>query len=149
MYRKHGAWLDCKAAEMIIFEIHGGPFAMYQGRFNLTYQIYAANGFVVLYTNPRGSTGYGEAFSQISRYPSVDHLDLMAGVDAALEKGYVDEKRLYVGGCSGGGVLSMDDRSYRVSLGGCPLSGRQLVEHDGYHRYSLLHAVLLPKDQTG
>ena len=48
----------------MIFEIHGGPFAMYQGRFNLTYQIYAANGFVVLYTNPRGSTGYGEAFSQ-------------------------------------------------------------------------------------
>ena len=92
----------------MIFEIHGGPFAMYQGRFNLTYQIYAANGFVVLYTNPRGSTGYGEAFSQaISRaYPSVDHLDLMAGVDAALETGYVDEKRLYVGGCSGGGVLS-------------------------------------------
>ena len=63
----------------MIFEIHGGPFAMYQGRFNLTYQIYAANGFVVLYTNPRGSTGYGEAFSQaISRaYPSVDHLSLI------------------------------------------------------------------------
>ena len=56
----------------MIFEIHGGPFAMYQGRFNLTYQIYAANGFVVLYTNPRGSTGY-EAFSQaISRLSSVD-----------------------------------------------------------------------------
>lgn len=111
--RAHG-WIvkppnfDPEKKYPLIFEIHGGPFAMYQGRFDLRYQIFAAEGFVVLYTNPRGSTGYGEAFSQaISRaYPSVDYLDLMAGVDAALEQGYIDEKRLYVGGCSGGGVLS-------------------------------------------
>ena len=92
----------------LLMEIHGGPFGMYSGRFNFQYQVYAANGFVVLYTNPRGSTGYGEAFSQaINRaYPSVDYLDLMGGVDATIAKGYIDEKRMYVGGCSGGGVLS-------------------------------------------
>jgi dipeptidyl aminopeptidase/acylaminoacyl peptidase len=92
----------------LIFEIHGGPFAMYQGRFDFRYQAFAARGFVVLYTNPRGSTGYGEAFSLgINKaYPSVDYLDLMAGVDATIDQGYIDDKRMYVGGCSGGGVLS-------------------------------------------
>ncbi|MEM6513087.1 MAG: S9 family peptidase [Pseudomonadota bacterium] len=92
----------------MIFEIHGGPFAMYQGRFDFRYQAFAAQGFVVLYTNPRGSTGYGEAFSLgINKaYPSVDYLDLMGGVDAAIAQGFIDEDRMYVGGCSGGGVLS-------------------------------------------
>lgn len=92
----------------LLMEIHGGPFGMYVGRFNFQYQVFASNGFVVLYTNPRGSTGYGEAFSQAidHAYPSVDYLDLMGGVDALIERGYIDEKRMYVGGCSGGGVLS-------------------------------------------
>lgn len=92
----------------LLMEIHGGPFGMYVGSFNFQYQVFATNGFVVLYTNPRGSTGYGEAFSQAidHAYPSVDYLDLMGGVDAVVDQGYIDEKRMYVGGCSGGGVLS-------------------------------------------
>lgn len=92
----------------LILEIHGGPFAQYDGRFDFRFQVFASNGFVVLYTNPRGSTGYGEAFSQAidHAYPSVDYDDLMAGVDAVVEMGFVDTDRLYVGGCSGGGVLS-------------------------------------------
>lgn len=92
----------------LLMEIHGGPFAMYRGAFNFQYQVFASNGFVVLYTNPRGSTGYGEAFTQAidHAYPSVDYLDLMGGVDATIAQGYIDEKRMYVGGCSGGGVLS-------------------------------------------
>ena len=81
---------------------------MYVGQFDFRYQVFTANGFVVLYTNPRGSTGYGESFSQaIDRaYPSVDCLDLMADVDAVIERDYIDEQRMYVGGCSGGGVSS-------------------------------------------
>ncbi len=92
----------------LLMEIHGGPFAMYVGRFVFNFQAYAANDFVVLFTNPRGSTGYGEVFSQAidHAYPSVDYLDLMGGVDATIAQGYIDEKRMYVGGCSGGGVLS-------------------------------------------
>ena len=92
----------------LLMEIHGGPFAMYVGDFDFENQVFAANDFVVLYTNPRGSTGYGEAFSQAidHAYPSVDYLDLIGAVDAVVALGYVDEKRLYVGGCSGGGVLS-------------------------------------------
>jgi len=92
----------------LIMEIHGGPHGNYNVGFNFSFQNFAANGFVVLYTNPRGSTGYGSAFGNaiMHAYPSVDYDDLMAGVDTVIGRGYVDTKRMYVGGCSGGGVLS-------------------------------------------
>ncbi len=92
----------------LILEIHGGPHGMYNVGFNYMFQNFAANDYVVLYTNPRGSTGYGSEFGNaIERaYPSVDYDDLMAGVDTVVARGYIDESRMYVGGCSGGGVLS-------------------------------------------
>jgi len=92
----------------LIMEIHGGPFSMYTVAFNYMFQNFAANDFVVLFTNPRGSTGYGGAFSNgiDHNYPGPDYDDLMAGVDAVVGKGYVDTTRMYVSGCSGGGVLS-------------------------------------------
>ena len=92
----------------LLMEIHGGPHGMYNVGFSYQLQNFAANGYVVLYTNPRGSTGYGSAFGNaIERaYPSVDYDDLMAGVDSVVGRGYVDTQRMYVGGCSGGGVLS-------------------------------------------
>ncbi|HXL33928.1 MAG TPA: prolyl oligopeptidase family serine peptidase, partial [Gemmatimonadales bacterium] len=92
----------------LILEIHGGPFAMYNVGFTYMFENFAANGYVVLYVNPRGSTGYGDAFSNAidHNYPGPDYDDLMAGVDAVIGKGYVDTTRMYVSGCSGGGVLS-------------------------------------------
>jgi dipeptidyl aminopeptidase/acylaminoacyl peptidase len=92
----------------LILEIHGGPFAMYNVGFNWMFQNFAANDFVVLYTNPRGSTGYGGEFSNgiDHNYPGPDYDDLMAGVDAVVTRGFIDTARLYVSGCSGGGVLS-------------------------------------------
>jgi len=71
-------------------------------------QLYAAAGYVVLYTNPRGSTSYGQAFGNAIHhdYPGHDFNDLMSGVDAVLKRGYVDEDRLFVTGGSGGGVLT-------------------------------------------
>jgi dipeptidyl aminopeptidase/acylaminoacyl peptidase len=92
----------------LILEIHGGPFAMYNVAFNYMWQNFAANDFVVLYLNPRGSTGYGSAFSGAidHNYPGPDYDDLMAGVDAVTAKGFIDSSRMYVSGCSGGGVLS-------------------------------------------
>ncbi|MGH7461495.1 MAG: S9 family peptidase, partial [Longimicrobiales bacterium] len=92
----------------LIMEIHGGPHGMYNVAFNYPFQNFAANGYVVLYTNPRGSTGYGSAFGNAIKhaYPSVDYDDLMAGVDTVLNRGYIDRTQMYVGGCSGGGVLS-------------------------------------------
>ena len=92
----------------LILEIHGGPFAAYGPVFSTEVQLYAAAGYVVLYTNPRGSTSYGQDFGNAIHhaYPSHDYDDLMSGVDAVVERGYVDEDRLYVTGGSGGGVLT-------------------------------------------
>lgn len=88
--------------------IHGGPHGMYNVGFNFGWQEQAANDYVILYTNPRGSSGYGSAFgNEIMRaYPSKDYDDLMAGIDAMLEKGFIDEQNMFVTGCSGGGVLT-------------------------------------------
>ena len=76
--------------------------------FNFGWQEHAANGYVIVYTNPRGSTGYGSAFGNMimRAYPSKDFDDLMAGVDEVLKKGFVDDRNLFVTGCSGGGVLT-------------------------------------------
>ena len=92
----------------LILEIHGGPFSNYGDRFSAEAQLYAASGYVVLYTNPRGSTSYGQEFGNLIHhaYPSQDYDDLMSGVDALIELGYVDEDQLFVTGGSGGGVLS-------------------------------------------
>jgi len=96
-----------KKYPMILY-IHGGPWAMYSVRFSWAWQNFAANGYAVLYMNPRGSTGYGQDFVngiQFS-YPGKDSDDLMAGVDAALVKGFIDKDNLFVCGGSGGGVLT-------------------------------------------
>jgi dipeptidyl aminopeptidase/acylaminoacyl peptidase len=92
----------------LILEIHGGPHGMYNVGFSYMFQNFAANGYLVLYVNPRGSTGYGSAFGNaiFHAYPSVDYDDLMAGVDTVIGRGSVDTTRMYVSGCSGGGVLS-------------------------------------------
>ncbi len=96
-----------KKYPMILY-IHGGPWSMYTVRFDWAWQNFAANGYAVLYMNPRGSTGYGQDFVngiQFS-YPGKDGDDLVAGVDAAIAKGFIDEENLFVCGGSGGGVLT-------------------------------------------
>jgi len=92
----------------LMLAIHGGPHGMYNGGFNFAFQEHAANDYVVLYTNPRGSTGYGTEFANAIQndYPGVDMQDLMRGVDYMLETGYIDEDNLFVYGCSGGGILT-------------------------------------------
>ncbi|MGH8201519.1 MAG: S9 family peptidase [Steroidobacteraceae bacterium] len=92
----------------LVLSIHGGPFGMYDVGFNPSFQNFAANGYIVLYINPRGSTGYGDAFTNAIdyHYPGPDYDDLMAGVDAAIKQGNIDVHHMFVTGCSGGGVLS-------------------------------------------
>jgi dipeptidyl aminopeptidase/acylaminoacyl peptidase len=99
---------DASKKYPLILDIHGGPHSMYGVEFNHQMQMYAGRGFVVLYTNPRGSTGYGEQFGEIihTKYPGDDFKDLMAGVDMMVAKGYIDPKRLAVTGGSGGGLLT-------------------------------------------
>ncbi len=92
----------------LLLWIHGGPWSMYDVGFNWDWQNFAANGYAVLYTNPRGSTGYGQDFVNGIQYayPGKDFDDLMAGVDAAIAKGFIDKDNLFVCGGSGGGVLT-------------------------------------------
>jgi dipeptidyl aminopeptidase/acylaminoacyl peptidase len=92
----------------LILQIHGGPHAAYGNTFTHEFLWMAAKGYVVLYTNPRGSSNYGQEFGNIIqfRYPGDDYKDLMAGVDALLKRGYIDEARMGVTGGSGGGLLT-------------------------------------------
>ncbi|TVQ09116.1 MAG: S9 family peptidase [Balneolaceae bacterium] len=91
-----------------ILWIHGGPVAQYEHSFNFTAQLYAANGYVVLLINPRGSSGYGQAFSEIlfADWGNKDFEDVMAAVDYAIDEGYTDPEKLGVGGWSYGGILT-------------------------------------------
>jgi len=99
---------DPKQTYPMILEIHGGPHSAYGPNYSTEAQLYAAAGYVVFYTNPRGSTSYGEEFANTIdlAYPGYDYDDLMSGIDALLERGYVDTDQLYVTGGSGGGVLT-------------------------------------------
>ena len=111
---------------------------MYGVGFNYGWQEHAANGYVVLYTNPRGSTGYGSAFGNMimRAYPSKDYDDLMAGVDALMAKGFVDERNLFVTGCSGGGVLTswIVGKTDPLRRGVGRLPGDRLDELRRHHR---------------
>jgi dipeptidyl aminopeptidase/acylaminoacyl peptidase len=112
--RKIQAWIvkpagfDPAAPPPLVLEIHGGPHTAYGAGFFHEFHALAAAGYAVLYTNPRGSTSYGQEFADVIQYafPGDDAKDLLAGVEAALARGYGDEKRLGVTGGSGGGLLT-------------------------------------------
>ena len=112
--RRIQSWLirppgyDASKKYPMILEIHGGPFANYGPRFAAELQLYAAAGYAVLFSNPRGSTSYGEEFGNLIHhaYPGRDYDDLMSAVDTAIASGGIDGERLFVTGGSGGGVLS-------------------------------------------
>ncbi len=92
----------------LIVEIHGGPHSQYGYGFMHEMQLLAAAGYVVLFTNPRGSSGYGRDFALAVRgdWAGKDSLDILAGVDAVIAKGYIDEQRLGVIGGSYGGFMT-------------------------------------------
>ena len=93
----------------LILEIHGGPHAMYANTYFHEFQMLASSGFAVLYTNPRGSHGYGQTFVNAVRgdYGGNDYNDLMAAVDYAIETfPFVDQERLGVTGGSYGGFMT-------------------------------------------
>jgi dipeptidyl aminopeptidase/acylaminoacyl peptidase len=112
--RKIQGWIlkppgfDAAKKYPLILQIHGGPHAAYGSTFTHEFAWMAAKGYVVLYTNPRGSSNYGQEFGNIIQYnyPGDDYKDLMAGVDEVLKKGYVDSNLLGVTGGSGGGLLT-------------------------------------------
>ncbi|MBX5475806.1 MAG: S9 family peptidase [Clostridia bacterium] len=92
-----------------VLEIHGGPMAMYTSTFFFEFQLLAAAGIGVIYTNPRGSQGYGQEFCAGIRldWGKNDYADVMAGVDAAVRTfDWIDPDRLGVLGGSYGGYLT-------------------------------------------
>jgi dipeptidyl aminopeptidase/acylaminoacyl peptidase len=99
---------DARRRYPMILEIHGGPHSAYGNTFTHEFAWMAAKGYVVLYTNPRGSSSYGQDFGNIIQYhyPGDDYRDLMAGVDEVVKRGYINPARLGVTGGSGGGLLT-------------------------------------------
>ena len=97
-----------KAKYPLILNAHGGPHGAYGNDFSFQFQLLAANGYLVLYTNPRGSTGYGEKFlwGTWGGWGVLDYQDVMAGVDHTVKRYAVDEKRMGVTGYSYGGFLT-------------------------------------------
>jgi dipeptidyl aminopeptidase/acylaminoacyl peptidase len=99
----------------MLLNIHGGPFTQYGNKFFDEFQVYAGAGYVVVYSNPRGSSGYSEAWGRAIRGPvgggpgwgSVDYEDVMAVTDEAVKRfDFIDADRLGVLGGSYGGFMT-------------------------------------------
>ncbi len=92
----------------LLVENHGGPILNYGDRFTAEIQLYAAEGYVVFYPNPRGSTSYGEEFGNLlkNNYPGQDYNDVMDGIDYLVNNGIVDNEKLFVTGGSAGGIMT-------------------------------------------
>ena len=93
----------------LILSVHGGPHGMFGWSFNPAFQVYVARGYAVLYLNPRGSSGYGQQFSDgtLNQWGAGDYRDLMAGVDEALrQNAWIDSGRMGVTGGSYGGFMT-------------------------------------------
>ena len=101
--------LDTRGKAPMILDIHGGPHGAFGYGFNPEFQLYASRGYAVLAINPRGSSGYGQAFSDgcVNDWGGADYKDLMAGVDAVLKTHpSIDGDRLGVMGGSYGGFMT-------------------------------------------
>jgi dipeptidyl aminopeptidase/acylaminoacyl peptidase len=125
-----------------ILLIHGGPQAQYDASFELEGQLFAANGYVVVLPNPRGSTGYGQDFCLAiwQAWGERDYEDVMAAVDAVVERGFADPARLGVAGWSYGGmltnhVITRTDRFKAAATGASAALYVVNFGHDHYQRW--------------
>ncbi len=126
----------------LILRNHGGPVSQFDFGFSYWAQLYAANGYLVLETNPRGSSGYGQAFSHslFADWGNLDVQDVMAGVDYAISQGYADPEKLGVGGWSYGGILTnyvitQTDRFKGAVSGASEALYRANYGHDHYQMW--------------
>lgn len=99
---------DASKKYPVILWLHGGPVSQYQFEYDIEPQLFASNGYMTLLINPRGSSGYGQAFSEalFADWGNKDYQDVMAGVDYVVGQGYADPNKLGVGGWSYGGILT-------------------------------------------
>lgn len=120
---------------------HGGPVWSYYAEFAHFAQLFAANGYAVLYPNPRGSSGYGQDFCKaiFADWGNKDYQDDMAMVDYAIEKGIADPDKLGVGGWSYGGIstdfiIGQTNRFKAAISGAGSAEFTSLYGHDQYQR---------------
>jgi len=125
-----------------ILRIHGGPVSQYTFGWNYEAQLFAANGYLVVTANPRGSSGYGKAFQMgiWQSWGEKDTQDVIAGVDHVIELGWADPDRLGVGGWSYGGILTnyviTKTQRFKAAIAGA--SGAHWISsygHDEYQRW--------------
>lgn len=126
MYKPHG--YDATKKYPTILWIHGGPVSQYNAKYSHRPQFFAANGYLVLEINPRGSSGYGFDFSYAiyQDWGNLDYQDVIAGVDYVVALGIADPDRLGVGGWSYGGILTNNiitktDR-FKAAISGASIS---------------------------
>jgi dipeptidyl aminopeptidase/acylaminoacyl peptidase len=128
----------------LLVENHGGPILHYGPYFSMEVQLYAAAGYVVFYANPRGSTSYGEEFGNLlfHNYPGEDYLDVMDGVDAVIDTGYVDPQQLFVTGGSAGGIMTAwivgKNQRFRAAVVAKPVMNwfSKTLTADNYYSYA-------------
>ena len=124
-----------------ILRIHGGPHGAYGVGWNFEAQLLAANGYLALITNPRGSSGYGNDFSMAlwQQWGIPDFQDVMAGVDHVIERGWADPDRMGVGGWSYGGILTnyviTKSTRFKGAISGASMG--LLVANFGHDHYQL------------
>ena len=130
-----------------LLRIHGGPVSQFDKGWDFEAQLFAANGYVVILVNPRGSSGYGQDFCKaiFADWGNLDVQDVLAGVDYAVAQGYVDPQRLGVGGWSYGGmmtnyVISQTTR-FKAAISGA--GGALWTAHWGHDHYQLEYVVEL------
>jgi len=111
-----------------LLRIHGGPVSQYQAEWQIDWQVFAANGYVVVGSNPRGSSGRGEQFSLAiyADWGAKDGEDVRAAVDHLIAKKIADPARLGVGGWSYGGILTnyviVQDQRFKAATSGAGIS---------------------------
>ena len=112
----------------LILDIHGGPVGQYANEFDFSWQLYAAQGYVIVGPNPRGSSGRGEAFSKAiyADWGNKDGQDVRSAVDSLIDRGIADGARLGVCGWSYGGILTnyviVQDQRFKAAVSGAGIS---------------------------
>jgi dipeptidyl aminopeptidase/acylaminoacyl peptidase len=111
-----------------LLRIHGGPVSQFNNEFDFEWQYFAAQGYVVVAANPRGSSGRGTAYSKaiFADWGNVDVQDVLGAVDYAVAQGIADPQRLGVGGWSYGGMLTnytiASDTRFKAATSGAGIS---------------------------
>ncbi len=138
-----------------ILRIHGGPASQYSTALELEWQVLAAQGYAVIAANPRGSTGYGTAFSRaiFADWGNKDFDDVMAAVDHVVAKGVADPDRLGVGGWSYGGIMTnyvvAKTQRFKAAIAGSGASNYLANYGTDHYQYEYELELGLPWKQRG